>query len=274
MPPTTATTGTDEPAVGGSSNSVSPLAATGQTAAVARIGVIGEFDPGHPTHPATDDALGHSAAALGTQVEVMWVSTADIVGDGVDAMPLDGFDGLLIAPGSPYRSLDGALTAIEHARTKGVPLLGTCGGFQHVVLELARNVLGLADAHHAEYDPDASTLFVTPLSCSLAGQTMAVDIRPDSRAGEAYGTTSADERYYCNFGLAPERVDDLVAAGLRVTGTDEHGEVRIVELPGQPFYVATLFVPQTSSTPVRPHPLVTAFVAAAAEQPAEPARIA
>jgi CTP synthase (UTP-ammonia lyase) len=229
---------------------------------VPHIGVIGEFDPDHPTHPATNDALRDSAAALGIQVDVTWVSTAEV---GEASASLASFHGLLIAPGSPYRSLAGALVAIEYARGKGVPLLGTRGGLQHVVLEFARNVLGVADAQHAEYDPDASTLFVTPLSCSLAGHVMTVDVRPDSRAGEAYGTATATERYYCNFGLNPARIDDLVSAGLVVSGTDRLGEVRIVELPTLSFFVATLFVPQTSSTPVRPHPLVTAFTAAAAD---------
>jgi CTP synthase (UTP-ammonia lyase) len=231
-----------------------------ETAAVVHIGVIGEYDPNHPTHPATDAALGHSAAALGTSVDVTWVSTAEI---GEAEVTLDGFDGLLVAPGSPYRSLTAALAAIEHARTKAVPLLGTCGGLQHVVLEFARNVLGVADAQHAEYDPDASTLFVTPLSCSLAGQEMTVDVRAGSRAGDAYGTATTTERYYCNFGLNPAYVEELVTAGLRVSGTDRLGEVRIVEIPDLAFYVATLFVPQTTSTLAVPHPLVTAFLAAA-----------
>lgn len=226
-----------------------------------RIGVIGEHDPDNETHVATDDALGHSAMNLGLGVEPTWVSTADI---GDPAVDLAGFAGLLIAPGSPYRSLDGALRAIEHARTEDVPLLGTCGGLQHVVLEYARNVIGIEDAQHAEYEPEASTLFVTPLSCSLAGQTMQVDIRPETVAAAAYGATSATERYYCNFGLNPDRVDDLVAAGLRVSGVDADGEVRIVELPDRRFFLATLFVPQTRSTLVHPHPIVSAFVAATA----------
>jgi CTP synthase (UTP-ammonia lyase) len=227
------------------------------------IGIIGEHDPANETHRATDDALGHSALALGLGVDGTWVSTAEVSDPGDVAH----FDGLVIAPGSPYRSLDGALRAIEHARTSDVPLLGTCAGLQHVVLELARNVLGVAEAQHAEYDPDASTLFVTPLSCSLAGQTMEVEVHPDTRAAEAYGTATATERYYCNFGLNPDRVDDLVAAGMRVSGTDSEGEVRIVELPDLRYFVATLFVPQAGSTVVRPHPLVTAFVRAASGVP-------
>ena len=146
-----------------------------------------------------------------------------------------------------------------------MPLLGTCAGFQHVVIEFARSVLG-ADARHAEYEPDAPgpSLFVTPLACAVAGQTLEVAVRPGTRAAAAYGGATAIERYYCRFGLDPARRDELVAHGLCVSGTDTTGETRIVELPGLRFFVATLFVPQVASTPDRPHPLVSAFVAAAA----------
>src|SRR5690606_15789402 len=112
-----------------------------------RIGIVGDLDPGNETHAATDDALGHAAAGLGLAVDPAWVPTTEIADADAD---LAGFDGLLVAPGSPYRSMDGALRAIGHARRHGVPLLGTCGGFQHVVIEYARNVLGVADAEHAE----------------------------------------------------------------------------------------------------------------------------
>jgi CTP synthase (UTP-ammonia lyase) len=193
-------------------------------------------------------------------VDVEWMSTAD-VGDAADR--LGSFEGLLIAPGSPYRSQDGALAAITHARTEGVPLLGTCGGFQHLVIEIARNVAGIAGAQHAESHPDAPELMVTPLVCSLVGEVMAVEVREGTRAGLAYGEASVTERYYCQFGLNPTYVDDLVAAGLQVSGTDQDGEVRIVELADHPFFLGTLFVPQARSTIIHPHPLVTAFVEAA-----------
>jgi CTP synthase (UTP-ammonia lyase) len=227
---------------------------------VPSIGVIGEYDPGNETHVATDDALGHSAMRLGTQVDVEWVSSED-VGDAGDG--LGAFEGLLIAPGSPYRSQDGALAAITHARTVGVPLLGTCGGFQHLVIEFARHVAGIAGAEHGESHPDAPTLMVSPLACSLVGEKMSVEVRAGTRAGDAYPEASVTEHYYCRFGLNPAYVDDLVGAGLVVSGTDQDGEVRIVELAGHPFFVGTLFVPQARSTIVHPHPLVTAFVAAA-----------
>jgi len=234
-----------------------------ETHATTRLAVVGDRDPANETHVFTDAALGHAAAALGVDAEVTWLPTPEIAA----GRPLAPYDGFLVAPGSPYASLDGALAAVTHARTGDVPLLGTCGGLQHVVIELARNVLGEADAAHAEIDPDAANLFVTPLVCSVAGRTMTVSIAPRTRAADAYGTISSSERYYCNFAINPARLPDLVAAGLAVTGVDAEGEVRIVELPDRRWFVATLFVPQATTTPEAPHPLVRAFVAAAARVP-------
>jgi CTP synthase (UTP-ammonia lyase) len=232
------------------------------TPALTAIGIVGEHDPTNETHVATDAALRHAGDALGVDVTATWVPTADAARGGAG---LDRFAGMVIAPGGPYREPAGARRAIGHARDADVPLLGTCAGFQHLVIEFARSVLG-EDARHAEYEPGApgSGLFVTPLACAVAGQTLEVDVRPGTRAAAAYGATTATERYYCRFGLNPDRRDELVARGLCVSGTDATGETRIVELPGLRFFVATLFVPQVTSTPGRPHPLVSAFVAAAA----------
>ena len=226
-----------------------------------RIAVVGDFQSDSETHRATTAACEHAAAALGQPVVVAWVSTREVAASAGAGL-LDA-DGVWIAPGSPYESVDGALEAIRFARTAGRPLLGTCAGFQHLILEYARNVLGIAEAQHAEYDPHSSTLFITELTCSLAGQTMSLDLLPGTTARDAYGVDSAIERYYCNFGLHHEHLAALVAGGLVVSGADQDGEVRIVELREQPFYVATLFVPQVSSTPSHPHPLVQAFVRAA-----------
>ena len=127
----------------------------------ATIAIVGERVPGFPPHDATDAAIAHSAAALGVDVRARWVATDE---------PLPAADAIWCAPGSPYRSLDGALAALRHGRERGIPTLGTCGGCQHMLLEFGRNVLGLADAQHAEYDPYASRLFVTPLTCAVAGR--------------------------------------------------------------------------------------------------------
>jgi CTP synthase (UTP-ammonia lyase) len=186
-----------------------------------------------------------------------WTSTADVT-----LSALRDFDGLWILPGSPYKNLKNTLDAIRYARDERVPCFGTCGGFQHVILEYARNVLGFRDAQHAEYDPYASDLFVSELECSLKGRELRITLEPGSRVAEIYGGTEAIEQYYCNFGVNPAKVDVLRASNLRITGWDVEGEVRVVELRDHPFFLATLFVPQLRSRPEHPHPLVTAFVRA------------
>jgi CTP synthase (UTP-ammonia lyase) len=229
------------------------------------VGVVGDYDPANETHLATDAAFVHASAALGMPVTVTWVGTERV---GAGGEELAGFGGLLIAPASPYRSLDGALAAIHFARTLDIPLLGTCGGFQHVVLEFARGVLGYADAEHAEVNPGADRLFITPLACSLKGQSMAVGLTPGSLAARAYGQEKVTERYYCDFGLNPAYTGELEAAGLQVTGTGPEGEPRVVELSGRQFFIGTLFVPQASSTPSMPHPLIVALLQAASRSQA------
>lgn len=223
-----------------------------------QIALLGEFDPGFRPHVATAEALAHSAESLGVSVAPYWVSTLDA---GPDLF--ERFHALWVAPGSPYRDLPRTLSAIQHAREHALPCFGTCGGFQHIILEYARNVLGFTDAQHAEYDPYASNLFVSELACSLAGREMKLEFTPGSRVASIYQSTTATEEYYCNFGVAPERVGLLESGPLRVTGADAEGEVRVVEIPDHPFFIGTLFVPQARSRPGRAHPLVNAFLRAA-----------
>ena len=221
-----------------------------------RIGVVGDYQPENETHTTLGDALKHAAAALELDVAVTWLPTDD----GPDPAP---FDGVWIAPGSPYRNFEAAIDAIRIARTADIPLIGTCAGFQHAVIEFARNVVGISDAHHGEYETDSGTLVIDALACSLRGQRMDVALAGGSRAHAAYASEQTTERYYCRFGLNPEFTPALVEHGMRVSGVDAEGEPRIVELPDNRFFVVTLFVPQTSSTPERPHPLVSAFLRAA-----------
>jgi CTP synthase (UTP-ammonia lyase) len=175
---------------------------------------------------------------------------------------LTEFSGFWIAAGSPYKSMVGALSAIRMAREQRIPLLGTCGGFQHIILEYARNVLGFADAEHEETDPQASRRFISRLACSLVGRTMSITLQPGSLVARSYGQTKIHEQYRCNFGVNPEYVDFVRSSALRIVGSDEEGAVRVVELMEHPFFVGTLFVPQLTSAPSAPHPLVSGFVKA------------
>ena len=110
------------------------------------IGIIGDFNPANATHIATNDALQHSAAALNLDLCSQWLPTDQ-------THHFSQFQGLICSPGSPYKSLDGALVGIKHARENNLPFLGTCGGFQHLVLEFARNVMDINEAAHAEPIP-------------------------------------------------------------------------------------------------------------------------
>jgi CTP synthase (UTP-ammonia lyase) len=123
--------------------------------------------------------------------------------------------------------------------------------------------MGLGNASHAEYGrpPDAEPL-IDELTCSAAGKTMEVDI-VDPQVTAIYGNSRAKERYYCRFGLNPDWRLPLEQAGLLTAGVEaEDGEVRIMRLADHPYFVLTLFVPQTSSTPDQPHPLIVGLLKA------------
>jgi CTP synthase (UTP-ammonia lyase) len=231
---------------------------------VKRIAILADFNPGNGTHRATAASIQHSSAALGIRMEGEWIGT-----DSIHPSLFEKFEGVWIGPGSPYKNMHNVLWAIQYAREHNVPCLGTCGGFQHMVIEYARNVLNFKDAQHAETDPYASDLYISQLQCSLAGREMRLIFKPGSQIAAAYGTCDAIEEYYCNFGVNPDKVDVIGSRELQITGSDAEGEVRAIELPAHPFFVGTLFVPQTHSTPKKPHPLVSAFLKATSARQAE-----
>ena len=225
---------------------------------IAKIGIIGDFNESFPTHIATNEALRDSGTYLGIKEEHQWLGTESIAEN--PEIILDKFDGFLCAPGSPYKSMEGALKAIRFARENDRPFLGTCGGFQHTVLEYARDVLHFEDAQHEEYNPYASKLFISALTCSLAGKILKISLVKNSRAYKIYGRTTIEERYYCNFGLNPKYQQAIHDGGLKITGTDDTKEARILEIPEKRFFFATLFVPQTSSSAEHPHVLINEFL--------------
>lgn len=219
------------------------------------IALLGEYTPTFPPHAATNAAIEHSRKLLGADITADWVST-----ENIGPQLFERYAGLWIAPGSPYKNMEKTLWAIRYARENHIPCFGTCGGFQHIVIEYARNVLGFKDAQHAEYDPYASELFISRLACSLAGREMRLEFVPGSQVAAIYGSLSATEHYYCNFGVNPDFIHALKQGPLSISGSDAEGEVRVIEYPGHPFFMGTLFVPQTRSTPEMPHSLITAFL--------------
>lgn len=124
-------------------------------------------------------------------------------------------------------------------------------------------MLGLRDAAHQESTPDGSTLVISKLACSLVGQVQAIHITPGTRAHQAYEKDAVVEQFRCSYGLNPLYRDAIDSGPLRVVGVDANREVRIVELPEHRFYIATLFLPQLSSSPEQPHPLTLAYLKAA-----------
>ncbi len=227
-----------------------------------QIALTGELDESVVAHRAIPRSLVLAAAAVGCRVEARWVPTPELVPDAAAA--LESFDGHWCVPGSPYASLEGALAGIADSRHSGRPFLGTCGGFQHALLEYARDVAGLSDAAHEEITPAAATLVINRLHCSLEDHDGRIHLTPGSRAARAYGRFWVIEGYNCNFGLNPMFRTRLEQAGLMVSGVDAAGEARVVELPGHPFFVAALYQPERSALAgSRPHPLIAAFVEAA-----------
>ncbi|MFJ2604051.1 hypothetical protein ACIO13_03570 [Streptomyces sp. NPDC087425] len=240
---------------------------TNSAAHTPRIALVGDRSPNVAAHtrmPLLLDALAERDRLV---LDAYWISTEDALAE--DAV--SGFDAVWVLPGSPYRSEAGVLAAIRTARVAGIPFLGTCGGFQHALLEFARNVCGLTGVAHAENDPGAADPLIEPLACSLSGHEGAVVIEPGSLAESVLGTRRTVERYFCSYG--PSRhLDTLRAHGLRFSGHDDDGHVRVAELPGHPFFLLSLFQPELSSaTGPHPHPMIRALARAATEHAAQQA---
>lgn len=227
----------------------------------ARLAIVGDYDPAMFTHRAINDALAHVRELREHALEWSWIPTTALADGASTALAM--LDAIWLAPGSPYESFDGALAAVRRAREGTLPFLGVCGGFQHAILEFARNVAGMPDADHAESSPSAIRPVIAPLACSLVGKSGPVFLDPTCRSAAIYGRWRIVERYHCSFGLNPEFRGAIERAGLRIVGEDDHGDARVIELPGHPFFIATLFQPQLESSSGTPAPLVRALVDAA-----------
>lgn len=123
--------------------------------------------------------------------------------------------------------------------------------------------MGIRDAAHQETAPDARAPVISLLSCSLVGATERVRIAPGTLVHHAYQAETATEQFRCSYGLNPAFRGRFIHSGVRVAGVDRDGEVRAIELAGHPLYVATLYLPQLTSSPGAPHPLIVAYLKAA-----------
>ncbi|MCP1486680.1 CTP synthase (UTP-ammonia lyase) [Pseudomonas fluorescens] len=226
-----------------------------------RIALIGDYDPQVTAHQAIPVALGLVAEHLNRTVQFEWLPTEQIHAD----TPLGEFDGFWCVPASPYKSEDGALRAIRFAREQQRPFLGTCGGFQHAVLEFSRDVLGWVDAVHGETSPDSERAVLTPLTCSLVEAVDSIYLVPGSLIAKAYETSQIREGYRCRFGVNPLFEQQLLSDRLHAVGHDSSGDLRAIELKDHRFFVATLFQPERAALKGQMPPLVRAFVEACAE---------
>ena len=241
-----------------------------------RIAILGDYDPKSPTLPAIEKSLQHTSAKLNEPLESQWIGTLKLGEQGTEKL-LESFDGIWAAPGSPYQSFDGMLKGIEFARRRDWPFLGTCGGFQYALIECARNVLGLKDADSAENNSGSKNIVIYPVACAvtgrkggepkLHGKVPEIRLRPGSYLQSFYGKGKemVTEEFFCNFEVNPEYEWATMEAGFPVVARGAQGEIRAIESPTHRFFIATLFQPQLSSTEKNPHPVILAFVEAAAD---------
>jgi CTP synthase (UTP-ammonia lyase) len=233
----------------------------GMTQHTPRIAVVGDRSANVRAHARIPRLIDALLTRDSIALDPYWIATPDVA-----ECDLSGFDAIWLVPGSPYESAEGALAAIRTAREQRIPFLGTCGGFQYALIEYARNVCGLAGVENAEVTPDASEYLIVPLECSLTGHEEAVMIVPGTLAAKISGPGRRTERYHCSYGLNPEYMEALTGSGLRFSGFDDSGQVRIAELPGHPFFMGTLFQPELQGDGTQPHQIIRAFAVAAAER--------
>jgi len=166
-------------------------------------------------------------------------------------------------PASPYKDMEGVLSAIKFARENNIPFLGTCGGFQHTIIEYFRNIVGIKNADHPESSPETSAPVISALSCSMVEKNGDIFIEEDSFIKKIFSADKTNETYHCNYGFNQNYLEHLKGSDLKISGYDENKEVRIVELKNHPFFIATLFQPERSSLQNKNHPLIDAFAEAA-----------
>src|SRR5215469_8788615 len=224
------------------------------------VGLIGDYNPEVTAHIAIPQAIALAAQSLECDAETTWLPTPSL--EHNTEQLLADYNALWCVPASPYKSMEGALCTIRFARERCVPFLGSCGGSQHVIIEYARNVLGLEQAEHAESNPETSLPIIAPLSCSLVEVQGTVYLKAGSRVAAIYAKDEVVEMYHCSFGLNPDYQSLFDQSALRITGVDENGDARVFELEGHPFFIATLFQPERAALKGVIPPLAKAFVQA------------
>ncbi|MBK5268303.1 MAG: CTP synthase [Acidimicrobiia bacterium] len=243
-----------------------------QATEVVTIGLVGKYVDLPDAYLSVVEALRHGGFANDVKLDLRWIPAEDMTGLYA-ASHMENLDGILIPGGFGPRGIEGKIEAIRFAREQRIPFLGLCLGLQCAVIEFARNVAGLANAHSAEFEPMAPhrviDLMESQQDVSEKGGTMrlglyAAKLAKDSLVESLYKDEVIYERHRHRYEVNNKYRTQLEAAGLRLSGVSPDGRlVEIIELPGHPFFVASQFHPEFKSRPDEPHPLFEGFVRAA-----------
>jgi len=237
-----------------------------------KIGLVGKYVELKDAYKSISEAFIHAGVANETKVELNWIHSESIDSDNVSEQ-LAGLDGILVAPGFGSRGIDGKIAAVRYAREYNIPFLGICLGMQIAVIEFARHVLGLSDAHSTEMSEQTKAPVISMMEeqklISNMGGTMRLgaykcELKPNSNAAKAYQTINITERHRHRYEFNNEFLTKYEAQGMMATGKNpETGLVEVVEIPTHPWFVGVQFHPEYKSTVDAPHPLFVGFVKAA-----------
>jgi CTP synthase len=238
------------------------------------IGLIGKYIELQDAYKSILESFVHAGAMNECKVQVVNVHSEFITGENV-AEKLGNLDGLLVAPGFGHRGVEGKIIAVKYARENRLPFFGICLGMQMAVIEFARNVLGLHDAHSTEMDPHTSTpvidLMEEQKKVTAKGGTMRLGaypclLREGSLARRIYGKEEISERHRHRWEFNNGYLPAFEEAGMISSGRNpESGLVEIVELPGHPFFIGVQYHPELKSTVENPQPVFVHFIKAAKE---------
>ncbi|MFA5535990.1 MAG: CTP synthase [Bacillota bacterium] len=230
-----------------------------------KIGLVGKYVELQDAYLSVIESLRHAGAHHQTEVSIKWISASDLE----QAVELQDYfsdiDAILVPGGFGDRGMEGKIRAINWAREKQIPFFGICLGMQLMAVEYARNVCSLDNAHSTEFKEDAEHPIISLLpEAAMRLGSFAVNLSMGSKAYAAYGQREIQERHRHRYGFNLEYIEQLEKEGMKFTGLSSDGKVvEIMELPDHPWFVGTQFHPEFKSRLNRPHPLFTAFVAAA-----------
>jgi CTP synthase len=239
---------------------------------VVKIGLVGKYIELKDAYKSIVESLLHAGAANDVNVDIAWLHSENIDADNV-AEHIGSLQALLVAPGFGERGIEGKIEAIRYARENNVPFLGICLGMQCAVVEFARNVLGLKNAHTTEIDLHTQDpvidLMAEQQGLKTKGGTMRLgayscELAEGSLAHEVYGARMISERHRHRYEFNNAYKSAFSESGMRPSGINpDNNLVEIVEVPGHPWFIGVQFHPEYKSTVANPHPLFIGFVKAA-----------